>query len=433
MLFSTLSTSIWATLAPQYLQLHSGKTFIDNSPEKSRSQTGLPQNHFMGRHKKFAFGKKSDAKFIKTIGNYTLMGVVGEGASSLVRLAAAPSSEVFAVKIVPKVSLANKSAIHQFQTEIKIMRRLKHPGVVEMSDFLKDSLFYYVVMEYLPGESLWERISRKRKLPVEEARAILQQLVSALSYMHSNNICHCDLKPENILFTEDGKCKIVDFGLSTFCDKGPCHGPKGTIGYMSPEALSGNPYDGRPSDIWSLGIVLYTMVVGKLPWSSHNPKQVSGQIKRGRFDIPTHLGPDVERILKGTLTMNPEKRMTIQDLANDEWIANSEVLFLPDHKRMRERAHTTVTKREDWEWEFGKAMDVMRREREESDTETDINIDKAIERITNTVLRRTHSAPVSNVCQKLSRTQTLVMVKCTRTVKTTKVSQGQKSHKEVPA
>ena len=364
-----------------------------------------------GKHK-FAFGKKSDAKYIKTIGQYKLGNVIGEGASCLVRFATDANSNPFAVKIIPKVSLANKRAFHQFQTEIGIMRKLNHPGVIRLTEFLKDRLFYYVVMEYLAGESLWHRITRKRKLPLDEARTVLRQLLTALDYVHSLDVCHCDLKPENILFDAKGNCKIIDFGLAHSSANGMCSKPRGTVGYMSPEALSGKPYDGKASDVWSVGVILYSMVLGGLPWSSWNEEQMSGQIRRGRYDIPTHLGPDVERVLRGTLEMSPDKRMTVQELLADPWISNSEMrLLLTPTKPKRTSQPATETTGS----VFHEALDEMRKERRESTNEKEVALDSITLRITEFTcdLRKTRSSPICTAIDA-RKTEKMPIVKCGR-------------------
>lgn len=267
-------------------------------------------------------GKKTDAKYLKRIGDYTFGDSIGEGCSSMVRKATDLSGAVYAVKIIPKLKMADATVAKHFQSEIRVNQQLHHPGVVHVQDIIKDPLFYYVIMEYCPGGSLTHHIRDHKRVDITECQILLKQLLITLEYLHGLGICHRDLKPDNILLDSRRNCKISDFGLAMFCAGGRmCRETLGTPGYYSPESLSGNPYDGRRSDIWSLGIVFYSMVTGGLPWDTRNQKQMANQIKRGRFEIPTHFGDDVARVLRKMLTMNPANRATAKELLEDPWIS----------------------------------------------------------------------------------------------------------------
>lgn len=268
------------------------------------------------------YGKKNDAKYLKRIGNYAFGDIIGEGSSSLVRKASDPTGIIHAVKIIPKLTMADVTVAKHFQSEIRVNQQLHCSGIVLVEDIIKDGLFYYVIMEYCAQGSLTHYIREKKRVEIQDCQIIMKQLLLTLEHVHSLGICHRDLKPDNILFDARGNCKISDFGLAMFCSGGRmCRDTVGTPGYHSPESLSGSPYDGRRSDIWSLGIVMYSMLMGDVPWDTHNQKQMANQIRRGRFEIPTRFGDDVERVLRKMLTMNPAKRATAKELLDDPWIS----------------------------------------------------------------------------------------------------------------
>jgi serine/threonine protein kinase len=271
--------------------------------------------------------KRSSARYLPGIGLYKFQqGVLGEGIDAIVRKAVPESdpATVFVVKIVSLISLAENKRFDGFQQSLQILRRLSHPGIVRLREVLRDSLWNYVILEYCPN-SLRSYISERKKLEIPEARRLMIEILEALKYVHAQGVAHRDLKPENILLTAERAAKISDFGFAVVLDgKGLCTGSIGTPGYTSPECLSGKPYDGRKSDVWSAGLVLYAMVVGRLPWDTANPKQIANQIRRGRFEIPSVFGAGFARVIQSMLRADVKKRASADEVLTDPWLLGEE-------------------------------------------------------------------------------------------------------------
>lgn len=258
------------------------------------------------------------------IGQYKFKRTIGEGAFSVVKLAYDQKNEqFFACKIVPKSSLNSEDLEQRFEVEIRINQQLHHPGIVQIIDLLRDEMNFYIFMEFCPNGELFKYIVDRGRLTEDEAKLLLIQVLKALVYVHSIGIAHRDLKPENLLFDPIGKIKISDFGLSRFVGYGglvetPCGSPC----YASPECLSGDAYDGRKSDMWSLGVILYAMVTGQLPWTKRNQAQLFLQIRSGEYTIPEFLSPDCKQMISRLMDVNSVTRITAEEALKLPWVQN---------------------------------------------------------------------------------------------------------------
>jgi hypothetical protein len=210
--------------------------------------------------------------------HYELGLPLGKGKFGLVREAThKQSGEKVAVKIIKKAKLSiEKLALAK--REIEIMKVCQHLNIISLLDTFENADYIYIVLELLRGGDLYEYLERREfKVPESRARNIIHSLATALFYLHSYGIVHRDIKLENIIMTEDteqAEVKLVDFGLSKMI--GPseaCKEPFGTIGYAAPEILKGEPYD-KAIDIWSLGIVLYIMLTGQMPFDERSEEAI---------------------------------------------------------------------------------------------------------------------------------------------------------------
>ena len=177
-------------------------------------------------------------------------------------------------------------------------------------------------MEFCPNGELFSLIVERNHLPEDEAKGFFVQILEALQYIHNNNIAHRDLKPENILLDQTGHIKISDFGLS--CAIGPdglADTPCGSPCYASPEVLSGLPYDPKPSDVWSAGVILFAMLTGQLPWTKRNQSQLFDQIRKGDYTIPDFLSEDCQNFIAGLLCVDVQQRLTIEEALQHPWLA----------------------------------------------------------------------------------------------------------------
>uniref|UniRef100_A0A1B0DKM0 Protein kinase domain-containing protein n=2 Tax=Phlebotomus papatasi TaxID=29031 RepID=A0A1B0DKM0_PHLPP len=177
-----------------------------------------------------------------------------------------------------------------------------------------------LVMEFAAGGELYDYLSERKVLSEEEARRVFRQIATAVYYCHKHKICHRDLKLENILLDENGNAKIADFGLSNVFDEQRllatfCGSPL----YASPEIVKGTPYQGPEVDCWSLGVLLYTLVYGAMPFDGSNFKRLVKQISQGDYYEPKKPSP-ASPLIREMLTVCPQRRATIEQICNHWWV-----------------------------------------------------------------------------------------------------------------
>ena len=256
------------------------------------------------------------------IGSYRFKRTIGEGAFSVVKAALHEmTNKYYACKIVAKNRLnLDQDLEERFIAETRINQQMHHPYVVQICDLLKDDINYYIFMEFCPGGDLFQFIIDRGKLTENEAKVITYQIFLAIQYIHKLGVSHRDLKPENILLDENGNVKISDFGLSKFiAPSGLVVTPCGSPCYASPECLSGKPYDGRTTDIWSIGVILFAMATGRLPWTKKNQTKLFEQIRSGDYTIPLGLNPQCSDLITKLLTVDHKARITADDALKHPW------------------------------------------------------------------------------------------------------------------
>uniref|UniRef100_A0A1S4APK7 non-specific serine/threonine protein kinase n=1 Tax=Nicotiana tabacum TaxID=4097 RepID=A0A1S4APK7_TOBAC len=181
----------------------------------------------------------------------------------------------------------------------------------------------YLVLEYVNGGELFDRIASKGKLKEAQGRKFFQQLIDGVSYCHNKGVFHRDLKLENVLIDIKGNIKITDFGLSAlpqqFWDDGLLHTTCGSPNYVAPEILSNKGYDGATSDTWSCGVILYVILTGQLPFDDKNLAILYKKIIKGDVHIPKWLSLGAKNLIKRILDPNPRTRITMAEIKIDEW------------------------------------------------------------------------------------------------------------------
>ncbi|CAI5668510.1 serine/threonine-protein kinase MARK2 isoform X6 [Oreochromis niloticus] len=256
------------------------------------------------------------------IGNYRLLKTIGKGNFAKVKLARhVLTGKEVAVKIIDKTQL-NSSSLQKLFREVRIMKMLNHPNIVKLFEVIETEKTLYLVMEYASGGEVFDYLVAHGRMKEKEARAKFRQIVSAVQYCHQKCIVHRDLKAENLLLDADMNIKIADFGFSneftlgnkldTFCGSPP---------YAAPELFQGKKYDGPEVDVWSLGVILYTLVSGSLPFDGQNLKELRERVLRGKYRIPFYMSTDCENLLKKFLILNPSKRGSLeQQIMRDRWM-----------------------------------------------------------------------------------------------------------------
>ncbi|EEF43192.1 CBL-interacting serine/threonine-protein kinase 1 [Ricinus communis] len=258
------------------------------------------------------------------LGNYELGRTLGEGNFGKVKLAKNIDSGLpFAVKILEKNRIIHLNISDQIKREIATLKLLKHPNVVRLHEVLASKSKIYMVLEYVNGGELFDRIASKGKLPEAQGRKLFQQLVDGVSYCHNKGVFHRDLKLENVLVDAKGNIKISDFGLSAlpqhFRDDGLLHTTCGSPNYVAPEILSNRGYDGATSDTWSCGVILYVILTGYLPFDDRNLAVLYQKIFKGDAQIPKWLSSGAQNMIRRILDPNPVTRITMADIKSDEW------------------------------------------------------------------------------------------------------------------
>lgn len=154
----------------------------------------------------------------------------------------------------------------------------------------------------------------------DEARRIFQQIISAIEYAHLHKLAHRDLKPENLLFDEDNNIKMIDFGLANYMKDGASLTTScGSPNYAAPEVIAGLSYGGPDVDIWSIGIILYAMVVGQLPFDDDQMSVLFAKIKEGKYFLPNHISKEVRDLINRMLQPNPVKRIKLAEIQQHKW------------------------------------------------------------------------------------------------------------------
>ncbi|KAG9459957.1 hypothetical protein H6P81_004465 [Aristolochia fimbriata] len=258
------------------------------------------------------------------LGKYELGRTLGEGNFGKVKYAKnLESGKGFAVKILEKKRILELKIDDQIKREIGTLKLLKHPNVVRLYEVIASKTKIYMVLEYVTGGELFDKIALKGRLSETEGRKLFQQLIDAVSYCHDKGVYHRDLKPENVLVDAKGNIKISDFGLSAlpqhFRDDGLLHTTCGSPNYVAPEVLANKGYDGATSDLWSCGVILFVILTGYLPFDDKNLAILYQKIFRGATQIPKWLSPGARNMIRRILDPNPKTRITVGQIKADEW------------------------------------------------------------------------------------------------------------------
>ncbi|KAF0694234.1 Aste57867_14870 [Aphanomyces stellatus] len=260
----------------------------------------------------------------QVIGDYVLGKTIGRGTFGKVKIGMHLSTgEKVAVKILEKCRILEIADAERVAREIKILKRNFHTNVIQLYQVIDTSEAIYLVMEYIDGGEMFEYIVKHHRIREKEAVFMFLQIVEALDYLHKNDVTHRDLKPENLLLQGGPNgimVKVVDFGLSnthegdrllqTACGS-PC--------YAAPEMIEGKLYIGPKADIWSLGVILFAMVCGYLPFEDNNTSVLYKKILSGQYKAPNYISPSVQDLIRRILETNPDKRYSLEDIRAHTW------------------------------------------------------------------------------------------------------------------
>ncbi|RUP49850.1 kinase-like domain-containing protein [Jimgerdemannia flammicorona] len=305
--------------------------------------------------------KQRKASMIKGI--YKRMRILGKGNFGKVYLAEHKTTKlkvllqrVVAIKAIDKRNFKNdcqQKHVHSEKGISEALQRFQHENIVEVYDVFQDDDFVWIVMEYLEGGELFERIKDGKSLEESEARKWFGEIMEAVRYMHKHHLVHRDLKPENILLDREGHIRICDFGFGKFCRRGQlldtyCGSPY----YAAPEMVTSTPYLGPAADIWSCGVILYVMLSGLLPFRCEYTPELFEKISIGDYVMPRSIGTEAAHLISRMLRVNPQERPTAEFVLKHSWITQK----TPIYRSLQPESQRTTTPRHRYLQDFQKSV-----------------------------------------------------------------------------
>uniref|UniRef100_A0A8C7Z2A2 non-specific serine/threonine protein kinase n=1 Tax=Oryzias sinensis TaxID=183150 RepID=A0A8C7Z2A2_9TELE len=256
------------------------------------------------------------------VGFYDIERTLGKGNFAVVKLARhrITKTEV-AIKIIDKTQL-DAVNLEKIYREVQIMKMLDHPHIIKLYQVMETKNMLYLVTEYAKSGEIFDYLAKHGRLSELEARRKFWQILSAVEYCHNRNIVHRDLKAENLLLDGHMNIKIADFGFGNFFKQGePLATWCGSPPYAAPEVFEGQQYEGPQLDIWSMGVVLYVLVCGALPFDGPSLPVLRQRVLEGRFRIPYFMTEDCEHLIRRMLVLDPSKRLSLAQIKEHKWMA----------------------------------------------------------------------------------------------------------------
>ncbi|CAK9303408.1 unnamed protein product [Gordionus sp. m RMFG-2023] len=255
------------------------------------------------------------------VGPFILERTIGKGNFAVVKLGIHCVTKIkVAIKIIDKSRL-DPDNLSKIYREIQILKILRHPHIIRLYQVMETEKMIYLVMEYASGGEIFDHLVAHGRMSEKEARKKFRQIIVAVHYCHLHNIVHRDLKAENLLLDAGLNVKIADFGFSNFFLRDKllttwCGSPP----YAAPELFLGREYFGPHVDIWSLGVLLYVLICGALPFDSSNLQTLRNRVLSGKIRIPFYMSTECEGLIKSMLVLDPHKRISLAKLVEHPWL-----------------------------------------------------------------------------------------------------------------
>ncbi|XP_073778929.1 serine/threonine-protein kinase SIK3 homolog isoform X1 [Danio rerio] len=255
------------------------------------------------------------------VGYYEMERTIGKGNFAVVKLATHMITKAkVAIKIVDKTQLDDENLKKIFR-EVQIMKMLRHPHIIRLYQVMETERMIYLVTEYASGGEIFDHLVAHGRMAEKDARRKFKQIVAAVYFCHCRSIVHRDLKAENLLLDHNLNIKIADFGFSNLFSRGQllktwCGSPP----YAAPELFEGKEYDGPKVDIWSLGVVLYVLVCGALPFDGSTLQNLRARVLSGKFRIPFFMSTDCEYLIRHMLILEPSRRLSMEQICKNKWM-----------------------------------------------------------------------------------------------------------------
>ena len=254
--------------------------------------------------------EKSKKKKMKIkVKDYDKLKTVGLGSYGRVRLCKQKKTgNVYVMKILKKNDIIKQKQVDHVYSEFNILSGLKHPFIVQLLGYnFEDPKYIYFIMEYIQGGELFSLLRSKGTFPFSQTKFYIAHIITIFEYLHSKNIVYRDLKPENILINKNGYLKLTDFGFAKILENEKTYTLCGTPEYLAPEIIL-NKGHGKAVDWWTLGILLYEMLVGIDPFSDDDPMKTYQKILKGKINFPKTINKDAKSLIKHLLTQDTTKR-----------------------------------------------------------------------------------------------------------------------------
>ncbi|KAL2868181.1 SNF1 family serine/threonine-protein kinase [Aspergillus lucknowensis] len=293
----------------------------NNPPNSNQAAMAMPPpSRPIGKGGEPSRQSPATMRDMQRLDQYRTVKVLGEGSFGKVKLAIhQPSNRQVALKIISRRKLLSRDMVGRVEREIQYLQLLRHPHIIKLYTVISTKTDIVMVLEYAERE-LFDYLVKRGRCNDAEARKFFQQIICAVEYCHRHKIVHRDLKPENLLIDRDKNVKIADFGLSNIMTDGnflktSCGSPN----YAAPEVISGKLYAGQEVDVWSCGVILYVLLVGRLPFDDDYIPALFKKIAAGNFHMPTHISSGAARLIRAMLQVHPVHRITIEDIRKDPW------------------------------------------------------------------------------------------------------------------
>ncbi|KAF2180546.1 serine/threonine-protein kinase-like protein [Zopfia rhizophila CBS 207.26] len=257
------------------------------------------------------------------LGMFEIGKPLGKGKFGRVYLAKERSSGfVCALKVLHKSEIQQGKVEKQVRREIEIQSHLAHPNILRLFGHFHDAKRIFLILEFAGKGELYKHLRKEQRFPEWKAAQYIAQMAAALKYLHKKHVMHRDIKPENILVGIHGDIKISDFGWSVHAPNNRRNTMCGTLDYLPPEMLRGGGKDNFYSekvDLWSLGVLTYEFLVGEAPFEDTQVMTYK-KIARGEYTVPNFVSPEAKDLIKRLLVLDPEKRISLQDVEKHPWI-----------------------------------------------------------------------------------------------------------------
>ncbi|XP_061432783.1 serine/threonine-protein kinase SIK3-like [Lethenteron reissneri] len=318
---SSSTTAAAASASPHHHLHHHLHHHSQQQPQQQQQQQQLLQQQPQQQQQQLLQGRAAPVR----IGYYEIERTIGKGNFAVVKLATHIITRAkVAIKIVDKTQLDEENLKKIFR-EVQIMKMLKHPHIVRLYQVMETERMIYLVTEYASGGEIFDHLVAHGRMAEKDARRKFKQIVAAVNFCHSRRVVHRDLKAENLLLDHNLNIKIADFGFSNRFTPGQllktwCGSPP----YAAPELFEGKEYEGPKVDIWSLGVVLYVLVCGALPFDGSTLQNLRARVLSGKFRIPFFMSTECEHLIRHMLVLEPSKRLSMEQACRHKWMKSGD-------------------------------------------------------------------------------------------------------------